>query len=118
MSMTTILNEAINRVSGAQLAGVIGEDGLGVEMIVSNGHADRETVEIELSSLAAAASGAAERMGAGGLREIIVETEGATYLASLVTRGYYAVLGVGSGSNLGRARFALRQMVTRLQNEM
>jgi predicted regulator of Ras-like GTPase activity (Roadblock/LC7/MglB family) len=57
-------------------------------------------------------------MGAGGLREIIVETEGATYLASLVTRGYYAVLGVGSGSNLGRARFALRQMVTRLQNEM
>jgi predicted regulator of Ras-like GTPase activity (Roadblock/LC7/MglB family) len=118
MSMTAILNEAIDRVSGAQIAGVVGEDGLGVELIVASGGGERETIEIELATIAATAAAAVERMGGGELREFILETERATYLASLVARGYYAVLGVGPHSNLGRARFALRRMAARLESEL
>lgn len=120
MSMVEILQEAVDRVKGAKLAGVIGTDGLGVEMVVAegNGLAQRDAIELELGSLAAVASQTTGRLGAGQVNDLIVEAEQTTYLASLIIPGYYAVLGVVSNGNLGRARFAVRQMVTRLQLEL
>lgn len=119
MSLTDILHEAVDRVKGARLAGVIGSDGLGVEMVISNDlpH-EREEAEIELASLASTAAMTADRLGAGKVRDIIVEAEDLTYIASLITPGYFAVLGVNSNGNLGRARFAVRQMVMPLQLEL
>lgn len=119
MSLTDILNEAVDRVKGARLAGVIGSDGLGVEMVLLDDlpH-DREEAEIELAGLASTAAMAANRLGAGKVRDIIVEAEDLTYIASLITPGYFAVLGITSNGNLGRARFAVRQMVNRLQSEL
>ncbi len=119
MSLTDILNEAVDRVKGARLAGVIGSDGLGVEMVLADGlpH-DREEAEIELAGLAATASMTTSRLGAGQVRDIIIEADDLTYLASMITPGYFAVIGISSNGNLGRARFAVRQMVSRLQTEL
>ena len=66
---------------------------------------------------ASSAAYAADRLGAGKVRDIIIEADKLTYLASQIVPGYYAVLGVGPNGNLGRARFAVRQMVSRLQTE-
>jgi predicted regulator of Ras-like GTPase activity (Roadblock/LC7/MglB family) len=121
MSMQAILQEAVERVRGAKLAGVVGTDGLGVEMVLADGvdTPDRELVDVELGSLAALATQASARLGAGDVQDLIVEAEQTTYLASRIIPGYYAVLGVAAnGGNLGRARFAVRQMVSRLQNEL
>lgn len=120
MSLTDILNEAVERVHGAKLAGVIGSDGLGVEMVMTDDDLphDRDTAEIELAGLASTATLTASRLGAGKVRDIIVEADDLTYIASLITPGYFAVLGIKSNGNLGRARFAVRQMVSRLQNEL
>jgi predicted regulator of Ras-like GTPase activity (Roadblock/LC7/MglB family) len=120
MSLTDILNEAVERVSGAQLAGVIGTDGLGVEMVMADADPpyDRDNAEIELATLASSATLAAGRLGSGVVHDIIVEADKLTYLASLITPGYYAILGVKPNGNLGRARFAVHQMVSRLQNEL
>lgn len=79
---------------------------------------DRETAEIELAGLAATAAMTANRLGAGNVRDIIIEADDLTYIASLITSGYFAVLGISSNGNLGRARFAVRQMVQRLQSEL
>lgn len=118
MSLTDILNEAVERVHGVQLAGIISTDGLGVEMVLGSEEYDREAVELELGALASNAAMTANRMGAGMVRDIVLEAEAYTYLASLITPGYYAVLGIESNGNLGRARFAIHQMVHRLQNEL
>ena len=120
MSLTDILQEAVERVKGARLAGVIGSDGLGVEMVLEDDDLphDRETAEIELAGLAATAAMTAHRLGAGNVRDIIIEADDLTYIASLITSGYFAVLGITSNGNLGRARFAVRQMVQRLQSEL
>jgi len=120
MSMTDILNEAIDKVSGAQFAGVIGIDGLSVEMAFAGGGADfdLEIAEFELASIAANASAASDRIGSGQVRDIIVEAEELTYLAAAITPGYYAVLGVRSNGSLGRARFAVHQMVERMKTEL
>jgi predicted regulator of Ras-like GTPase activity (Roadblock/LC7/MglB family) len=120
MSLTDILHEAVNHVHGAKLAGVIGADGLGVELVISDDEAlpGHEETEIELAQLASSAALSASRLGVGNVRDIIVEAELLTYLASMITPGYYAVLGVQPNGSLGRARFAVRQMVSRLQNEL
>ncbi len=120
MSLTDILHEAIARVNGSQLAGIIGADGLGVEMVIKSDDLpyDREMVEIELASLASAAALASNRLGMGAVRDLIVEMDRATYVASSVVPGYFVVLGVNPNGNLGRARFAVRQMVEQLKDEM
>ena len=120
MGMHDILQGAVEHVQGAKLAGVIGTDGLSVEMVLGDVDAtfDTQLAEIEMGSLAAAAANATERMQAGQLRDLIVEAEQVTYLASQVIPGYYAVLGMPSNGNLGRARFALRQLVTQLKETM
>ena len=113
MGMQDVLRQAIDSVSGVKLAGVVGTDGLGVEMVLNDVDAgfNANLAEIELGGLAASAAAATERMQAGQLRDLIVEADQLTYLASQIIPGYFAVLGIASSGNLGRARFALRQLV-------
>ncbi|NJL35126.1 MAG: hypothetical protein HC893_16325 [Chloroflexaceae bacterium] len=120
MTLTDILYDAIDLLPDAEIAGVVGTDGLSVEMAISPespfDHIDM--VEMELASLAAAAQAASIRLGTGAMLDMIVETEYLTYLISLITPGYYVVLGVTPEGNLGRARFAVRQMVHRFREEL
>ncbi|MCU0493881.1 MAG: hypothetical protein MUD01_20010 [Chloroflexaceae bacterium] len=118
MSMRDILNEAVTRVDGAQLAGVIGTDGIGVDMVINDDAYDQEGVEMELAAMASNAAVTASRMGAGEVRDIMIEADDYTYLAAQVTPGYFAVMGVASHTNLNDARFAVRLMAYRLQTEM
>lgn len=121
MSLIDILYDAVDSISGAQLAGLIGTDGLSIEMVLAEEELlphDRAVAEAELSMLAAAASSSASRLGVGLVNDITLEADYLTYLISMVTPGYYAVLGVDANSNLGRARFAVRQIVSRLQEEL
>lgn len=118
MPFADILQEALDQVRGAQAAGIISSDGLGVDLITRESSGDREQLAIELSELVAGANGATRRMGNGLIRDFVVETEGATYVASQVMPGYYAVLAIGPDDHLGRARFATKQMAQRLQHEL
>ncbi|MEI8166505.1 MAG: roadblock/LC7 domain-containing protein [Chloroflexales bacterium] len=120
MSLTHIIHEAIENVPGARFAGVVGTDGLSIEMAYAD-HSDAyelELADLELATLAANASAASNRIGSGHVRAITVETEDLTYLASLITPGYFAVLGLSADSNLGKARFTVTQMVERMKAEI
>jgi predicted regulator of Ras-like GTPase activity (Roadblock/LC7/MglB family) len=117
MNLTEILTRVVEDLHGAQMAGIVGTDGLGVEIVIADGQSmNRETAELELGELAAVATRAATQLQAGQLRDLILEGDEQTYLAAAVTPGYFAVLGIGTNGNLGRARFALRQMVERLRD--
>jgi predicted regulator of Ras-like GTPase activity (Roadblock/LC7/MglB family) len=120
MGLYDVLTDAVENVQGAKLAGIVGTDGLGVEMVLHDvdEYFDSNLAEIEIGGLAAAASAATERMQAGQMRDLIVEAEQLTYLATQIIPGYYAVLGLSPNGNLGRARFAMRQLVTKLQETM
>lgn len=118
MSFSDILTEALEHVRGAQLAGVVSADGLGVDLVALDNAPDRATIELELGEVAAAISGASQRLSSGEVRDFLLEAERATYVASQVMPGYYAVLAVAPQTHLGRARFATRQMAQRLQTEL
>lgn len=120
MSLNDILTEALDNVSGAQLAGVISSDGLAVELLVTTDDLpfDRDTAELELGAMAANVSVTAFRLGGGAVRDIVVEADMLLLLLSLITPGYFAVLGLEPDANLGKARFAMQQMTQRLKTEL
>jgi predicted regulator of Ras-like GTPase activity (Roadblock/LC7/MglB family) len=118
MSFADILNQALEQVRGAQFAGVVSADGLGVDVVTLDTSYDPKVTELELSEVAAALNGAAQRMSSGSVRDFLIEAEHATYVASQVMPGYYAVIGIEPETHLGRARFAAKQMAQRLQNEL
>lgn len=118
MSFGNILQEALFDVRGAQLAGVISADGLGVDVVSADTTADREVLGLELGEVAAAITGAANRLSSGHVRDFMLEAETSTYVASQVMPGYYAVIAIAPEAHLGRARFAAKQMARRLQSEL
>lgn len=118
MSFADILNQALEQVRGAQFAGVVSADGLGVDVVTSDTTCDPKVAELELGEVAAALNGAAQRLSSGAVRDFLIEAEHATYVASQVMPGYYAVIGIHPATHLGRARFAAKQMAERLQHEL
>lgn len=120
MRMLDILYETVEIIEGARLAGVIGTDGVSVEMIMDEETMPHsyETAEIELGWLVNAAAQALQRMQAGTLYDMVLETEQFTYILSLITEGYYAVIGLLAGSDLTSARDAIHLMVERFQEEL
>lgn len=120
MSIDDILYEAIDTVRGAKFAGLVGSDGLGIRMAFDDDDEgyDLELAEIELAQIAATASAASGRIGSGPLRELTLEADDLTYLASLVSPGYYAVLGMRSDANVDRGRYAVYRMIERIKNEL
>lgn len=120
MSLTDILYEALDNVPDARFAGVVGTDGLSIEMAYADeGDADDlGLAELELATIAATVSAASGRIGSGHVLDITIETQDLTYLASLITPGYFAVLALPSDCDLGEARYAIRELVTRVEDEL
>jgi hypothetical protein len=54
MSFADILNQALEQVRGAQFAGVVSADGLGVDVVTLDTSYDPKVTELELSEVAAA----------------------------------------------------------------
>ena len=118
MSFANILNEALEQVRGAQFAGVVSADGLGVDVVTADTACDPVVAELELGEVAAALNGASQRLSGGSVRDFLIESERMTYVASQVMPGYYAVIGIDPETHLGRARFAAKQIAQRLQHEL
>jgi predicted regulator of Ras-like GTPase activity (Roadblock/LC7/MglB family) len=120
MSLTAILYDALDSVPGASFAGVVGTDGLSVEMAYADDDDDYdlELAELELATLAAGATASSGRIGSGLVRGITIETDDLTYLAALITPGYFAVMGLSHDGHLGKARFTVQQMVERMRAEL
>jgi predicted regulator of Ras-like GTPase activity (Roadblock/LC7/MglB family) len=119
VSLTDILNQTLDQVAEAKFAGVVGIDGVGVELIFNEGDdgIDANLAELELAALAASATNASSRIGSGGVLGFTIEAEALTYLAALVSPGYFAVLGVHAENN-DSSRAALATLVERLRGEL
>ncbi len=120
MSLLDMLYETADQVGGLVMAGVIGTDGLGVEMIMDESISPHsyETADLELAWLVAQVSRAADNLAVGSMRGMVLETDSMTYVLSQVLPNYYVVMGVDPEANVERARFAVWQMVERIRHEL
>ncbi|MFV9504936.1 MAG: hypothetical protein AB4911_10275 [Oscillochloridaceae bacterium umkhey_bin13] len=119
MSLIDLLDEALANQPDALLAGVIGTDGLRVELVYTDDpEFDLELAELELATLAAQANAASLRIGSGSVLALTLESEGLIFCAELITPGYFAVIATLADSDLGLTREVLAGLVERVHTEL
>jgi predicted regulator of Ras-like GTPase activity (Roadblock/LC7/MglB family) len=118
--LNAILQETLATVPGALFAGMVGTDGLGIDMALGSGGDELELdlAELELATIAAGVTAASDRIGSGRVHALVIEADNATYVAALVTPRYYAILGVPSTADIGVARAAAQVLVERIRSEL
>ena len=116
MSFSDILAEATRSVEGAVAVGLVGVDGMGVETVTSDSHEfDKEMAEVELAGLLGNISRTAKTLSAGKIKDIFVEADNQSYLLSPVDSDYFLLVALEPGANLGRARYEVKKVVSKLQ---
>jgi predicted regulator of Ras-like GTPase activity (Roadblock/LC7/MglB family) len=98
---------------------ILGIDGIPIERQVANLDPllDIDSVATEFTTLLRRSIRTAGDTGLGELREIILATDEMTFLLRPITSDYFLLLVVGTGGNVGRARFELRKAQLALEEE-
>ena len=112
-----VLRGIARRVPEAEVAMIIGTDGIPIEKLILRPDSNMEAVAAEHTTLLRAGLSAAEDTGLGSLLELTVVTERMTTLLVAITAEYFVFLSLARGAVLGRARFALRLASLALRRE-
>ena len=112
------LSKISNRIHGALALSLVGEDGIPVESVSSNPDLDLEMLAAELIAQVRTMQDSYRELAAGEFRQCSIATEEGTIVVSSVAQGYYLLLVLGRGGNLGKARFELRRARLVLEPEL
>lgn len=112
------LSKISNRIQGALALSLVDADGIPVESVSSNPNLDLEVLAAELVAQVQTMKDSYRELTAGEFRQCSIATEDLTVMVSSVARGYYLLLVLGRGGNLGRARFELRRARLILEPEL
>ncbi|MGC8873671.1 MAG: roadblock/LC7 domain-containing protein [Chloroflexia bacterium] len=109
--ITEALSSLMEQIPTARMAALLGMDGIGVQVVMGEPWSEAEAalLEVELATLAEAVQRACDRLGAGTAREFFLETARATFLGTMLDRGYFLVLGLEGAADLPQARAMLAQ---------
>ncbi len=112
------LGRVIKRIDGALALALVDGDGIPIEAVNSRPEIDLEALAAESVMQMRSVAAAHSELGAGPLRHYCVETDSQTLMVSFVAEGYYLLLVLDQGSNLGRARFELRRAQLLLEQDL
>ena len=113
------LRDVVERTEGSIAGLLMGFDGIPVEQYARAGSAlDVESIGMEYSVLLPQISKAAEQLEAGRTREISIGAERQTTLIRLVNDEYFVALTLAPHGNLGKARYLLRMLSPKLEQEL
>ncbi len=117
MTFGEVLEDTARSVEGLVAVGLVGLDGIGVEMLLADGveGVDHEEVEVELAGMVSSLNRSLNAMSAGKTRELILEADNLCYLLSMVDPNYFLAFIMSAGTNLGRARFEMRRTAQRIR---
>jgi len=106
-----VLAEVMEQMPGAILAGLLGTDGVGVQVALGEDwqETDAQAVEVELAALGAAVQKAAAGLEANPSPDFFLGTAQANFLGVMVSPAYFLVLGLPPDGDLDRARAVLNQ---------
>ena len=112
------LGTVIKRIDGALALSLVDGDGIPIEAVNSRPEIDLEALAAESVAQLRSVADTHADLAAGSLRHYCVETGTLTLMVSFVTEGYYLLLMLDPGSNLGRARFELRRAQILLEQDL
>jgi predicted regulator of Ras-like GTPase activity (Roadblock/LC7/MglB family) len=113
------LEAILDRTDGSIGALIMGVDGIAVEKVLA-GEGDEANLDIaaaEFTSLIRNAQRTGTDVGLGGLSELVISYESASFIMRLFNRDYFVVLALKPDCNLGRGRFELRKAELLLARE-
>jgi predicted regulator of Ras-like GTPase activity (Roadblock/LC7/MglB family) len=113
------LEAMIERTDGCIGALIMGTDGIAVEKVLlpEGRDANLDVAAAEFTTLVRNAQRTSNDTGLGGLRELVIVSEGSVIIMRLVSREYFIVLALKPDGNLGRGRFELRKAELELARE-
>ena len=113
------LRDVVERTEGSIAGLLMGFDGIPVEQYARSGtNLDVESIGMEYSVLLPQISKAAEQLDAGSAREVSIQAERQTTLIRLVNQEYFLALTLAPHGNLGKARYLLRMLSPKLEQEL
>ncbi len=118
-----ILNNTVESIEGAHAAGLVGTDGIAVEIVEAeadergNSEANEE-MAIELAGLMGALNRSANKLEGGKIKDFIINAADRTFIAAMVDKEYFMVVVLNAEGNLGRALFELKRAVGKLKHEV
>lgn len=113
------LRDVVERTEGGIAGLLMGFDGIPVEQYLKSGAAlDVESVGMEYSVILTQISKAAEQLDSGSAREVSIKADQQTTLIRLLNDEYFVAVTLAPHGNLGKARFLLRMLAPRLQEEL
>jgi predicted regulator of Ras-like GTPase activity (Roadblock/LC7/MglB family) len=99
------LRELVERVGGACAATLVASDGISVQSFSSQEGPDLEMLAAELLSQI----GRLSDLAVGKVGQYMIAADAYTVMLGRLTDGYYLMLVLGQGGNVGRARYELRR---------
>lgn len=117
MAFADVLREVARRVEGCVGLMVMGGDGIPIEKLWLDQKFNLELLATECTSILRDTRQAAEDVGAGRLREMVVSTEALTVVAVAITEDYFLLGALRSGAGYGKARFAMKRASVLLEKE-
>jgi predicted regulator of Ras-like GTPase activity (Roadblock/LC7/MglB family) len=111
------LSNVAARVPETRVLMIIGTDGIPIERLILHPDPNLESIAAEYTTLLRSTLAAASDTGLGDLNELSIVTERTTTLIVGITREYFLFALLAPGALMGRARFALRVVGAKLQNE-
>ncbi len=105
-----MLQDAVNRVQGADSALLMGFDGIMVDMYNNDNESDVESMGMELSVLIKEVRKAAELINAGAASEMTVKTDKLVVVLRIINEEFFVAMTLLPDGNIGKARFVLRTM--------
>jgi predicted regulator of Ras-like GTPase activity (Roadblock/LC7/MglB family) len=123
LSIREILNNTVESIEGTRAAGLVGTDGIAVEMVEAEAD-DREDTEaneemvIELAGLMGALNRSASKLEGGKIKDFIINATDRTFIAAMVDKEYFMVVVLDAEGNLGRALFELKRAVGKMKHEV
>jgi len=109
----------VDQIEGA-LAGVImGLDGIAIDQYVAEGKEfDMNTVGMEFSYILSQTLKAGAILELGGVREMLVKSEGLTLATRMLTSEYFLAVALSPSANMGKTRFLMRLAEDTLRPEL
>lgn len=114
-----ILDRFLHDVPGFRSATVMGFDGIAIESRdAASADGNEAAAAVEIAAVTTQLRRAAEGLGAGDVREVMLETDGMTTLLRPLTSEYFLAVTLGSGGLTGKARYLMRLAAPKIAAEL
>lgn len=120
MIFEEVVKKAVEETSGGLAAVIMAKDGISLSQYIKpeGPGIDMETLGIEYANLLAEIIRASQAMDAGGVKEILLNTDKYLTILRVINPEYFIALICQPGANLGKGRFLLRANIPAILKEL